>query len=187
MEDNKTLVSLRDKVEKELAAFTAKESLTPSDVEVAKNAVCLIKELDEVLMMPKVGMETSEGHHMSYGYYDPHMHGGYSYCSYGEPGRMYMYDDDHSMARGRSPITGRYVSRGMDGVDTSGRRYTFSYDTDPMYGREHEKHRDMGRSGHSIDDRIVDMLERMMDNEDSNYARNKINTIIRIVENMRGE
>lgn len=198
MEDMKVLETLKEKVLTDLRPVAEKASLTPNEITVAKEAVCLLKEIDEVLEKHEEHkMETSEGHghHMvSYGHHDPYMYDGYAYGYYPTPGRMYSYGDErmmdhHSMARGRSPITGRYVSRDGD-TDTSGRRYTFSYDTDPQYrsyGRSYEQHRDMGRSGHSIDDRIVDTLERMMDNEDSNYARNKINTIIRVVESMRGE
>lgn len=198
MEDMKVLETLKEKVLTDLRPVAEKASLTPNEITVAKEAVCLLKEIDEVLEKHEEHkMETSEGrgrHMVSYGYYDPYMHDGYAYGMYPTPGRMYSYGDermmDHqSMARGRSPITERYVSRDGD-MDTSGRRYTFSYDTDPQYrsyGRSYEQHRDTGRSGHSIDDRIVDMLEHMMDNEDSNYARNKINTIIRVVESMRGE
>lgn len=199
MEDMKVLDTLKEKVLTELNPIATKASLTPTDISVAKEAVCLLKEIEEVFeKRTDGGMETSEGRrgsHISYGYHhDPYMYDGYAYGYYQTPGRMYSYGDErmmdhHSMARGRSPITGRYVSRDGD-MDTSGRRYTFSYDTDPQYrsyGRSYEQRRDTGRSGHSIDDRIVDMLEHMMDNEDSNYARNKINTIIRVVESMRGE
>ena len=189
MEDNKNLKSLRDLVEKELAAFTTKNTLNPSDVETAKNAVCLIKEINEVLRQSEGHDETSEAYRMM------HSSGCYPMYSYGEPGRM--YHDGYSDARGRDAATGRYVSRGYDyDMDTSGRRYTFSYDTSHhvpydetsgrrMSGRHYSY--DKGYSGHSIDDRIVDMLEKMMDDAVSNYERNKINSIIRVVDSMRGE
>ena len=169
MEDNKNLKSLRDLVEKELAAFTTKNTLNPSDVETAKNAVCLIKEINEVLRQSEGHDETSEAYRMM------HSSGCYPMYSYGEPGRM--YHDGYSDARGRDAATGRYVSRGYDhDMDTSGRR---------MSGRHYSY--DKGYSGHSIDDRIVDMLEKMMDDAVSNYERNKINSIIRVVDSMRGE
>lgn len=204
MEEKRVLENLRDNVIKELTTVANKGTFTPNEVETTKNAVCLIKEIDEVLHGKHLMPETSEGrHHMggySYGYYDPYIHGG---MHTGGPGRMYSYGDEymmdhHSMARGRDAVTGRYVSR--DGMDTSGRRYTFSYETDPEWNRHHDRdeytntsgrryssRRDGGYSGHSIDDRIVDMLEKMMDSATSNYERNKLNTIIRVVDSMRGE
>lgn len=237
MEDMKVLETLKEKVLEELRPVATKNSLTPNEISVAKEAVCLLKEIEEVLEKGEEKMETSEGRgrsRSSYGrgssrgYYDPYMYEPYAYgpyMGYGEPGRMYAYGDEYmmsrnSMARGRDPMTGQYISRGMDGQDTSGRRYTFSYDTDSYdgrsrggsgrsyeggrgnsgrsyedsyeggsmnSGRSYERSRDSGRSGHSIDDRIVDMLERMMDTATSNYERNKLNTIIRVVDSMRGE
>lgn len=180
MEDMKVLETLREKVLTELDPVATKASPTPNDISVAKEAVCLLKEIEEVMTKHDENeerkMAVSEGrghymHHSSYGGHDPYMHDGY----YLAPGRMYSYGDERTMdhystERGRSSITGRYVSR--DGHN---------------YGRSYEQHRDMGRSGHSIDDRIIDTLEHMMDDEDSNYARNKINAVIRVVDSMRGE
>lgn len=45
---------------------------------------------------------------------------------------------------------------------------------------------DNGYSGHSIDDRIVDKLEHMMDSAETNYEREKLNDIIRYVDSKRG-
>lgn len=194
MED-KVLMKLRDTVENDIEQLVAtKSSLTPTEIENAKNAVCLIKEIDETIRGGKVEYkyETSEGmghaYHSypgySYGWYDPYMHGDYSYGDRG--GRMYSYGDEydrtHSMARGRSATTGRFVSRGDDrawmrdrDMDMSGRRMhgSFSYDS--------------GMSGHSIEDRIIEKLEEMMDNAKSDYERMKINQIIRVTDSMKGE
>lgn len=63
-----------------------------------------------------------------------------------DEGYSESYDHGRSYRRGRSPRTGRYVSMGMnDGV-----------------------------SRHSINDRIVDKLERMMDESGSDYERSVI-------------
>lgn len=174
MEDNKNLKELRTKIESEIAAFVTKPSLNPSDVETAKNAVCLLKEIDEVLGMHGMMDETSEGRYPMRGY----SHGWY-------PTHHDEYMDGYSMMRGRDAATGRYVSRDGD-EHTSGRRYMFSYDTSGCYPSRRRSYDD-GRSYHSIDDRIVDMLEKMMDDASSNYERNKLNTIIRVVDSMRGE
>lgn len=190
MEDMKVLEDLKETVLRDLKPVADKNSLTPTEVSVAKDAVCLLKEINEVLGGGMNPMMTSEGRH-SYGYYDPHMYEGYSYGHHD-----WMDPYEQSMMRGRDARTGRFMSR--DGMDTSGRRYTFSYDSDGYSGcysygdhtnpgRSYERNRDMGRSGHSIDDRVVDMLERMMDSAASEYERRKLNSYIRVVDGMRGE
>lgn len=64
------------------------------------------------------------------------------------------YENNYnSYARGRNPMNGRYVSRD--------------------YG---------GRSGHSIKDRMIDQLERMMDQAGSEYERQEI---MRQIEKIR--
>ena len=66
-------------------------------------------------------------------------------CVQGESNEE-MYDYGYSEMRGRSPVTGRYVSRGM-------------------YG---------GYSGHSIEDRMIAVLEQQMDSAKSDYERKMI-------------
>ena len=198
MEDMRVLEDLKETVLRDLKPVADKNSLTPTEVSVAKDAVCLLKEIEEVLGGRTNPMMTSEGPHYmrsmgghSYGYYDPYMYESYSYGHHD-----WMDPYDNSMMRGRDARTGRFMSR--DRMDTSGKRYTFSYDSDghsgcysygdPMNaGRSYERNRDMGRSGHSIDDRVVDMLERMMDSAASEYERRKLNSYIRVVDSMRGE
>lgn len=171
MEDMKVLETLKEKVLSELNPVATKTTLTPADISVAKEAVCLLKEIKEVMEKHDHMDSTSEGYYPMYGH------------SYGHHDWMDPYDN--SMMRGRDAHTGRFMSR--DGMDTSGRRYTFSYDSDGYSGRNYERGRDMGRSGHSIDDRVVDMLERMMDSAASEYERHKLNSYIRVVDSMRGE
>lgn len=202
MKDMKVLEDLKETVLRDLKPVADKNSLTPTEVSVAKDAVCLLKEINEVLGGEMNPMETSEagrsmrsmsGH--SYGYYDPYMRESYSY-GYND----FMDPYSYSMMRGRDARTGRFMSR--DGMDTSGRRYTFSYDSDGYSGcydsygsygdrmnsgRGSERSRDSGRSGHSIDDRVVDMLEHMMDSAASEYERHKLNSYIRVIDSMRGE
>lgn len=82
-------------------------------------------------------------------------------------GSMMLMDSEHpaypetSYERGRSPMTGRYVSR--DG------RYNDSYDR--------------GYSGHSIGDRAVDRLEKMMDDAGSEFERETIKRYISMIRN----
>lgn len=62
----------------------------------------------------------------------------------------------YSRDRGRSPVTGRYVSR-----DGSMRN---------------------NRSGHSIHDRAISKLEQMMDETNSDYEKSEISKMIRELE-----
>lgn len=71
------------------------------------------------------------------------------------------FNDDYSYERGRSPITGRYVSRDAYHDGASTRRY---YD-----GKSNN-----GYSGHSIQDRMIDRLERMMDEAQSENERQTV-------------
>lgn len=82
---------------------------------------------------------------------------------YGESSYDEMYSSDMmarrsmdgSFARGRSATTGRFVSR--DDGRSMGR---MAYDD--------------GYSGHSIKDRMIDRLERMMDEAKNDYERDEI-------------
>ena len=169
MESNKTYKTLKDIAEKELDELTRKGTLSPTEVDTAKNAVCLIKEINELIRQDEWHDESSGCHNRmyypnmeySYGFYpryDMHSYGDYPYYT--------------SMARGRDAATGRYISRGDD--MTSGRRMygSFSYD---------------GRSGHSIEDRVIDKIEQMMDSAQSNYERERLKQFIRVIDSMKGE
>ena len=70
-------------------------------------------------------------------------------------------DRDMSYRRGRDSMTGRYVSR----------------DTYHDVRAPHVPY-DQGYSGHSINDRMIDNLERMMDQATSDYERQKIQEAI---------
>lgn len=67
----------------------------------------------------------------------------------------------HSMRRGRSPSTGRFTSmRSEPYMDSYGMRSMGSYND--------------GYSGHSINDRMIDALERMMDTAKTEHERETI-------------
>lgn len=71
-------------------------------------------------------------------------------------GYGYGYGDSgYSEERGRSPVTGRYISRGMS-------------------GRGGNNNGGGGYSGHSIEDRMIASLEQQMDQAQSDYERNMI-------------
>ena len=86
------------------------------------------------------------------GYRMPHMR-----VSYGRP-YYDGYDDGDSLGRGRSPVTGRYISR--DGTH--------------MY--------EANVSGHSIKDRMIARLETMYDEAKSEHERQVITEEIRRLE-----
>lgn len=126
--DYKTLDELNEMIEKELKKLVTKGDLSPSELEAAEKAVCL---MEKIIMLRE---------------------GGYS-----QDMRYPIHDG--SFERGRSPRTGRYVSR-------DGRYY------DPY---------SMGYSGHSIEDRAIDRLERMMDDASSEYERDCIKRYISLI------
>lgn len=102
--------------------------------------------------------------------------------------------EGYSERRGRSPMTGRYVSR--DYRDGSYDPYTMrgsynrggsyggvgyvrgSYD-DPYNGGSYG----MGYSGHSIKDRMIATLEGMVDNAKSDYEKQEIINAIHTLQN----
>lgn len=117
---------------KEVKKINAKADLTPQELDSLHKAACVAKEL---LALDGVDLEGLSGRR-----YDMNIRG-----NYGNP----MWHDDrwdgYSETRGRSPVTGRYISRGMDGM-----------------------------SGHSIEDRMIASLEMQMDSAKSDYERKTI-------------
>lgn len=112
------LEKLHALLDKEIGRIADKTDISPGELENAKMAICVIKDIEEI-----VGSDDYDG---------------------------------YSRTRGRSPVTGRYVSRegGMRG----------------------------GYSGHSIKDRMISKLEHMMDETDSEYEKNEIANYIRTLE-----
>lgn len=122
------LTELEDKVIAELHRLTKKENITPSELEAMTKATCLLEKIVEL----KDGPDYSQDYSMR------------SYNSPRMPHSYYRSMDDGSYERGRSSVTGRYVSR------------------------------DGGYSGHSIQDRMIDRLEHMMSEADSPYEKQVI-------------
>lgn len=117
---DKTLEHLKETLEDEIKKIVKKGDITPTELESAYRAVKTIKMIDEMC-----GYGYSEG---------PHGTMRYSY------GNEYPYYHD----RGRSPVTGRYISR------------------------------DAGYSGHSIADRMVAKLESMYDEAKTDHERQTV-------------
>lgn len=106
---------------KELDKIIQKGDLTPAELENVHKIAGIMEKI--VCVQNQYDMGDSYGH-----------------------GYGHVYDTGYSEMRGRSPVTGRYISRGMDG----------------------------GYSGHSIEDRMIASLEQQMDNAKSDYERKAI-------------
>lgn len=147
------LEALKRTLGKEIKTVAEKGSMTPAELEAVTKAMCLYEMIDERLML-EGGYDTfrSADNYSQRYYRDNSMAGMNSMNSYYMPDQMSY----NSYARGRSPVTGRYVSRDYES----------------------------GRSGHSIKDRMIDQLERMMDQAGSEYERQEI---LREIEKMRSE
>lgn len=128
---------LYDEIEKfsklaadEVSKINAKGDLTPSEVDSVYKISNIMEKSTKAAKM--LGLMDGEDYDYGYSGEYPDMRG-------------------NSYARGRSSVTGRYVSRdyGM-----------------PRYMG--------GQSGHSIDDRMIDALERMMDSATTEHERRRI-------------
>ena len=128
---------------KEVDKIVQKGDLTPAEVDNVKK----ISETVMNITCSKAGMEGGMDYGYGYG-----MNGMTDMSGRRYNIRMDSYGNDigYSEARGRSPVTGRYVSRGMDGM-----------------------------SGHSIEDRMIASLEQQMDNAKTDYERKMIEDEIR--------
>lgn len=147
-----TLNGLKDTIKDALKKIQAKGDLTPAELENAIKAVELIDKICEVeikLNCEKSGMDYGLDH--GYGY-------GYGYDRGTPIGNMM------SGERGRSPVTGRYISRG---TDTS---------MGPNSGYN-------GYSGHSIQDRMVASLEGMYDTAKTEHERAMVDEWIKRIRN----
>lgn len=102
MHDEKSLNKLEETAYKELDKIVEKGELTPQTLGLAKELLCVLKEIPEVKGMHHMDDGMMESGYNGYGhprYYDIAAYDGYS------------YDNGMSERRGRSPMTGRYVSR----------------------------------------------------------------------------
>lgn len=134
--DRMTLERMHELLNKEINRIVDKGDLTPNELENAEKAFCLIQQIEEMMGM--------EGYSET-GYYGDSYNGSYMGSYRGR-----------SMDRGRSPVTGRYVSREGSYMHSN--------------------------SGHSIKDRMISRLEHMMDETDSEYERKEISEYIRKLE-----
>ena len=101
MHDEKALDKYEELAYKELNKIVEKGDLTPQTLANVKELLCTLKYVPEVKKMHHMDDGMSES---SYGYGHPRY---YDIAAYDG----YSYDNGMSERRGRSPMTGRYVSR----------------------------------------------------------------------------
>ena len=129
---NREILEMGERLlEKDLQRLFSKPELSAADWDAVKKAMCVAS------MMSNYGNgESYDEEGRSYGYGNRR--------SYGHmPDPYYGYEEP--MGRMRSPVTGRYISGGMDGY-----------------------------SGHSIEDRMIMALEQQMDSAKTDYERQMV-------------
>jgi len=167
MEDMELLKDLEKLVKKELKKNVEKGTISPPEMDSIHKAVETLEGIakTEKICKELESMEKMEKNPDMYSgaFYNirnfPQMPPPPSYNSYG------MHHDwtpemDYSGERGRSMRTGRFVSR------------------DDRTNRMHDNY-----SGHSINDRMVDQLEKMMDTANSEFERQQILDKIKMIRN----
>lgn len=185
MEKDKTLEKIRDSIEDAIKPILKKgEAMSPADLESLTKAVCVIEKIKRL----------EEGNSYDDG-------GGYSMNGYDYSGHNSYDDNGNSYRRGRSPITGRYVSRDAMPVYHGARSYDGYRDAYPNDGnsarsydegnsnryydegastrRYYDANNHNGYSGHSIQDRMIDQLEHMIDEAKTEHERQTVKDWIR--------
>lgn len=114
---------------KEITPIIDKGNITPQELDTLHKAAIFAEKLAKAESILDGGMSYDMSNSMSYGMHMP----------------MDMNMNGISERRGTSPVTGRYISRGMHGM-----------------------------SGHSVEDRMIAALEEEMDNTNSDYERGVI-------------
>jgi hypothetical protein len=143
MIDLKILEDGERKLEADLKKLISKSELSPADYDAFKKAMCILGMIENY----PGGMMDEEG--MSYGYpmsRNAAPYRGYSMNSMGHD----------SYGRMRSPVTGRYISNGVN---------------DGTYAN--------GYSGHSVNDRMIMALEQSIQPDMNEYERQKVEEEIR--------
>lgn len=171
MDREKLYTKIEDKLEENICDLLKKENMTPTEVDVLGKAVDILKDISTIEAMD---------------WYEDEM-GEYPSASGARRGRRsgasrIHYNGSVSGERGRSPRTGRFVSRdSYPEWDTSGRMT-------PRHGEfyGHSGAMEHGRSGHTINDRMVDCMEGMYDTANSEHDRKMIDEVINFIRRMDG-
>lgn len=159
MKDMQILEGLEELVTRELRKNVDKGSLNPAEIDAVNKAVNVLEKVESIYKIcdeRKAMHETDSvsGTFYNIRNYPPEHHD----MSYGWDDRMMS---GRSM---RNPMTGRYMS--------------YRYDDGHSYAHQNDTH-----SGHSVNDRMVDALERMMDTAKSEFEKQQILDKIKMIRN----
>lgn len=157
MEMNKAITKAKEKAEDLIRDITKKEHISPAELEALMKSACLIMKVE--------GGDAGNGND----YEDSYSERGMSRNSYN-----HMYDPmdyaEASYRRGRSPVTGQYVSRD-GGSGTSNRGYYDGGGNSSSRRYYDGGNSSRGYSGHSIQDRMIAKLEDMYDEAHTEHER----------------
>lgn len=169
----KTIDNLMEHAEESLKEYSKKTDWTPQDLECAYKAACFYDKLQTISMNMGIWdqMNDENGENSN---------------------RAYPMTNRRSFARGRDSVTGRYVSRGHypddrmyydDRFDDSYDEYGGSRNTGGRMSRGDRSYTNNdGRSMHSVNDRMVQKLESMINDGMSDYERDAIIDTIKHIE-----
>lgn len=156
------LDKINDAVEDAIRPIIAKgASMNAAELDVLAKAVCTIEKIKHI--------EILSGNYDDGNSFEAYLRNSYN-----------SYDDGNSYRRGRSPITGRYVSRdSMPNYDTT-RTYDSGASTRRYYdgGSNHN-----GYSGHSRNDMIIYHIENLIDAAQTEQERQFLSEWLRRVKN----
>ena len=154
---DKTLEKIRDSIEDAIKPILKKgEGMTPADLESLTKAVCVIEKIKRI--------EDGSSMH-GYDYIDNNSYG----------------DDSNSYRRGRSPVTGRYVSRDAAYHHDGGSHNPYYATTSRRYYDGGSNH--LGYSGHSRNDMTIYHIENLLDAAQTEQERQFLNEWLRRVRN----
>ena len=155
--------NMKKAVEKCLDELMKKSDLTPAETKAALDGFKLHDEL--CCRIEDCDMETKDMERGYSGHDVPYRQ--YHITSYGMP--EHMRTMNHWSQENNYPMSERNMR---------------SYCGDPYYREAEYSDRSRGYSRHSISDRVVSMVEHMMDSVDSEYERQELQKYIRAIRAM---
>ena len=173
--DMESMKKLKGTVEKCLDDLSKKPDLSPAETKAALDGM----ELRELLKCEIEDCKMKEDKEYSERGYsgDGTPYRQYHITSYGMPFRMTNADGSYRMPH--VSYDGHSMNDGYSG-DYGVQGWYRSKDSEPYYNSPEYSER-RGYSRHSIGDRVVEKLERMMDKTDSDYERDELHKFIRMV------
>lgn len=177
MDMNKTYTKIEEKLDSDICELIKKPNMNRDELMMLGQAVDILKDISTIKAMDEYGGGEDE----------------YSSASYASraSNRRSMdysrgYEDGMSMAQNRSPRTGRFISGdedyGYSERGASGRRYMEGGREGYSNAREGSREGSReGRSGHSINDRMVDNIERMYDSAGTEHERAELADVINYI------